>query len=305
MINTRLAYLEPKSVSKISTVMTFIICIIGLIIFLIAMGIVVAAVPQLKEYLFTNYITYTAIGIIIGLILTLLLTYVSSYINALLYNYLMKYFKGIQFELTPYNEIKEIDIIPSLSIFMILTSIWFIVSGILLFLASSVVLSLLSQLTSRFANLDLSTITVGSLTVVTLIVLLSIVFMGILALITMFIFNFYTRRNPLKIEVLENNGLELKSINVISYVMSIGLTLLTIELIRTVMNIMVGGSMEVALLTIINTIAICIIYTASVPAIYNFVASKIGGLKFDIEPSSNMIQEYPITENLPNYNIPN
>lgn len=298
MINTRIAYIEPNSMAKISTAMTLIGSIIALVISIIAMILLVSSVPQLKSYASNNVSLFVILGIIIGLLITLIMNYILTYLNALLYNYLLKYFTGIQVELTPHNEIKEIDIIPTLSINIIISAIWFIIIGIILFLTFSVVLSALSHVTSVFGNLNLATITTSSLVVVTLVVLIALIFLGIILVITMFIFNFYARRNPLKLDITENNGLELKSIDVMSYVMSIGLTTLTIQLIRTLINIMVGGSMEVALLSIVNTIAVCLIFATAVPYIYNFIASKFGGLKFDIEPSSNMIQEYPVTDNL-------
>lgn len=303
MINTRLAYLEPKSSAKISTAMSLIGSIIAMVISVIAMILLVSYVPQLKTYVSNNISLFLIFGIVIGLLITLIFNYLITYINVLLYNYLLKYFKGIQFELTPYNEIKEIDILSTLSITLIIAAIWFIIMGIILFLTFSAVVSILSHVTSVFSNLNIATIATTSLVIVTSIILLSLVIFAIMFIIIMFIFNFFSKRNPLKLEITEDNGLELKSVDVMSYVMSIGLTLLTIQLIRTLINIMVGGSMEVALLSIVNTIATCLIVTAAVPYIYNFVASKIGGLKFDIEPSSNMIQEYPITNNLPEYDI--
>jgi hypothetical protein len=303
MINTKLAYIEPKSISKVSTVLSLIITVIGVIISLIAIGLIVSALPQLNTYISTNISAFIIIGIIIGLILSLVLNYVVVYINALLYNYLLKYFKGIQFELTPYNEIKEIDILPTLTMEMIIMAIWFIFAEIVLILTFSIVISLISSASNIFGNINVATLTANSLTVVTLATLISWVFMSILMFIAMFIFNFFTRRNPLKLDIVENDILELKSIDVISYVMSVGFTLLTIQLIRTLINIMVSGSMEVALLNIVNTIAICIVFTAVMPFLYNIISSKMGGIRFNIEPSSNMIQEYNITNNSDDYDM--
>ena len=303
MINSKLAYIEPKSISKITTAFTLIGIIIAVILSITTIGVLVTTFPQLKEYVFKNTSLFIYLGIIIGILILILLTYVITYINALLYNYLLKYFTGAQFELTPHNELKEIEIMPTLSIYMILMAIWSIISGIFLFITFSTVMSLLSHVTSVFGSMDFGAIAASSLTIVTLSILVSLIAIGIITLIQLFIFNFYSRKNPLKLEIVEDNGLEIKSVDIASYVMSAGLTLLTIELIRTLMNIMVGGSMEVALLSIVSTIAVCIIYSMALPFIYNFLASRIGGIKFDIEPSNNMIQEYAITENLPEYNL--
>ena len=303
MINTRLAYIEPNSMAKTSTAMVLVGSVISLLISMIAMMIVVISVPQLKAYVSNNVLLSIILGIIIGLIISLIFNYVITYINSLLYNYLIKYFNGVQVELTPYNEIKEIDITSTLIISLIMAAVWLILMGIIFFLTFTAVMSVLSQVTSVFGNLNLANITAGSLVVVTLIVLMALICYAIMSVIIMFVFNFFSRRNPLKLEITENNGLELTSIDIMSYVMSVGLTLLTIQLIGTLINIMVGGSMEVALLSIVNTIATCLIFAAAVPYIYNYVASKVGGFRFDIEPSSNMIQEYPITNNLTNEDI--
>ena len=303
MINTRLAYIEPNSMAKTSTAMVLVGSVISLLISMIAMMIVVISVPQLKAYVSNNVLLSIFLGIIIGLIISLIFNYVIKYINSLLYNYLIKYFNGVQVELTPYNEIKEIDITSTLIISLIMAAVWLILMGIIFFLTFTAVMSVLSQVTSVFGNLNLANITAGSLVVVTLIVLMALICYAIMSVIIMFVFNFFSRRNPLKLEITENNGLELRSIDIMSYVMSVGLTLLTIQLIGTLINIMVGGSMEVALLSIVNTIATCLIFAAAVPYIYNYVASKVGGFRFDIEPSSNMIQEYPITNNLTNDDI--
>ena len=296
MINTKLAFIEPKSTAKVSTIYSLIISIITSIILIISGILLINGFPQLKEIFPNNSLGIFGIliGVIMGIIVGLIINYAFTYLNALLYNYLIQHFKGIQFELTPHNEIKEIDIIPSLTMIMIIMAVWLIIEGILLFISFSVVLSLLSHASTIFRNINMTSLATGSLTVVTISVLFTWILFAILSLIVMFIFNFYSRRNPLKLDIIEDQGLEIKSIDILSYVMSAGFTIITLELIRTLISIMISGSMEVAILNIINTIALCLVFSTIAPFIYNFIASKVGGIRFDIVPSDNMVQEYSI-----------
>jgi len=297
MINTKLAFIEPKSTAKVSTIYSLITSIITLTILIISGLLLINELPQLKEVLPINNplgIFGVLIGVIIGAVIGLIINYAFTYLNALLYNYLIQHFKGIQFELTPHNEIKEIDIIPSLTMIMIILAVWLIIEGILLFLSFSIVLSALSHASTLFGNINIASIATGSLTVVTISILLTWIIFALLGLIVMFIFNFYSRKNPLKLDIIEDNGLEIRSIDILSYVMSIGFTIITLALIRTLISIMISGSMEVAILNIINTIALCLVFATITPFIYNFIASKVGGIIFDIVPSDNMVQEYSI-----------
>lgn len=302
MINTRLVYLNPKSTSKIATLFGLISSIIACLILVIASTLIYTFV--LKDLNISNLpinIPMEILGFILGIVIGLILNYALTYINTIAYNYLIKYFTGIQFELTPHNEIKEIDLMNSTIIVLIISAIWLIISGIItLGLYSIIIMVFEKYLSSLFGSLDIASLTVIPLTVVTLYILLSLVFIAILCVIYIFIFNFFSNRNPVKVEINEENGLELKSIDVISLIMTIGLTTITLQVITSLINVMISGTMEVAILNLINTILISIVITALLGIIYNFLASRVGGIEFDIEPSSNMIQEYDLTKQTDN-----
>lgn len=301
MINTKITHVDEKSYTTSVTLMQIVTSIVSVIIFGIITLISYSDLTSLLKLsnIPDTFITYMFPILIVSIIIMAIISYIGNYVLAKLYNFLLRYFKGIQFELTPHNEIKEVDRLHTSLILTIISVIWSGICAAIGLIIYFIILTILGPATTNMSIID----KLFTSSIPAVIIIITIIGFAIISFIEFAVFfyilNFYLRITPLKVDLTENEEIEITKIDITSLVMSVGLTLATISFITSVIGIFSSPDIFVSFYGLIVSISFVLISIILEGFAYNYISDKKTGIKIKITPSNNITREYvnPIAGN--------
>lgn len=210
-------------------------------------------------------------SLIIGVIV-----FVISCIFSWIYNKLSTKISGIKFNISKDKKINKIHY-SSLKIIMFISVIELLIMDALIFLIS---FNIGSNDFTLFAN-AFTPIKINLIEFLKLLIgfdVIFIIFSLISAFIFILLFNLISRKYPLKIGLtsnIANNSYSLSNINIKSFIITVGIPLIILEILLSLINFTVIYVLVIVVSIIINVII--------VSWIYNLLSKKLGGYEINLE----------------------